>query len=398
MRSYIVSWSRGYVTVAVSGERTVELINDAVADNIGLWDIHRNGEDMFEMKVLIKHFFLLRPLLKKTGSKVHVIRRRGLPFLMDKLGRRKFFALGFVAFIVGLYLLSSVIWQVHIEGNEKISTHQIIEAAEKLGIKSFKWKFRLDSPEELTNKLMTALPGAAWIGFEMKGAQARIHIVESKLPVKKPLMNPRNLVAKTDAVITKMLVDRGRPMVKLNSRVKKGDILVSGILGDEKNRQIVVSNGSIRGLVWHEYDISVPLIHQYKVYTGQYMERKYLVIGNRALMINGYGKLDYIQYETEDDRNMLQWKDHSLYIGWMDEKIREVHYMKQSLHVEEAKGIGLQQARAEILLLSGLDAKIIAEKILHVKSESGKVYIKVLFEVDEEISKEQPIILNSQGE
>ncbi|HEY0827427.1 MAG TPA: sporulation protein YqfD [Bacilli bacterium] len=398
MRSNIVSWSRGYVTVAVRGERTVELINDAVARNIGLWDIHRSGENRYEMKVLIEHFFLLRPLLKKTGTKVHVTRRKGLPFLMDKLGRRKFFAAGFVVFVIGLYLLSSVIWQVKIEGNEKISSQRIMEAAEKLGIRPLQWKFRLESPDVLTNQLMTALPGAAWIGFEMKGAQARIHIVETKLPVKKPLMNPRNLVAKTDAVITKMLVEKGRPMVKLHSRVKKGDILVSGVLGDGENRQIVVSNGNIRGLVWHEYDISVPLIQQSKVYTGESKKRKYLVIGNRAFMINGYGKLKYILYETEDDRNILQWKDHSLYIGWMDEKIREVHYVKQNLNVQEAKGIGLQQARAEILLKSGLDAKIIAEKILHVKSESGKVYMKVLFEVDEEITKEQPIIPASRGE
>jgi similar to stage IV sporulation protein len=49
-------------------------------------------------------------------------------------------------------------------------------------------------------------------------------------------------------------------------------------------------------------------------------------------------------------------------------------------------------ARADVLKKAGEDARIKDEKVLHVKEESGKVYLSLHYAVIEEITAEQPIV------
>jgi similar to stage IV sporulation protein len=60
--------------------------------------------------------------------------------------------------------------------------------------------------------------------------------------------------------------------------------------------------------------------------------------------------------------------------------------------MEEAKLMGMEQARANILRDAGVNARMIAQKILHERVENGTVYMEVHFEAEQSITQEQPII------
>ncbi|MNI33100.1 putative stage IV sporulation protein YqfD [compost metagenome] len=185
-------------------------------------------------------------------------------------------------------------------------------------------------------------------------------------------------------------------MVKSNAYVRKGDVLISGVIGDEENHQIVVASGTVKGIVWYTSRIEAPLSRSYKVYSGESKVKRYLVIGSRALQITGYGKQTYEQFETIPDRKTLQWRTTVLPIGWLNEKVMEVRMEEQPIELQEAKSIGIEQAKSELLLAAGRDSRIVGQKILHEKTENGKVYMDVYFEVEELIMQEQPIV--TQGE
>ncbi len=70
----------------------------------------------------------------------------------------------------------------------------------------------------------------------------------------------------------------------------------------------------------------------------------------------------------------------------------EVRMEENPLTLAEAKANGLEQARSEIVAAAGKEARVTSEKILHEKAENGKVYMEALFEVEELIAQEQPII------
>jgi similar to stage IV sporulation protein len=391
LKSSMLSSIRGYVMIEVRGQRIEQLINSLVEKRMSIWDI-RFHQASAKMYISLKDFFRLRPLLKETGCRVHVHERFGLPFTLNKLEKRKIFAMGMVGFIIGLYLLSSLVWQVRVEGNESISTSDILQTAKQEGIYKLQWKFRLADADVLSKNLQGKLPGTAWVGVEIQGTQIVIKVVEATVPDKPQLLNPRHLVASKSALITSIYAEKGRPVVKPNTYVRKGDILISGILGDELNQQTVVAKGQVKGIVWYTPQIEVPLLRQYKIYTGTTQTRSYLVLGSRALQLSGYGKLGFEQFETLPERKILHWRDYILPLGWLREKIMEIKLIDQPLELQEARAIGIEQAKLEIIAAADGEAKVVNEKILHEKTDNGKVYMEVHLEVEESIAAEQAII------
>lgn len=392
MRYGFIDWVRGHVRVQIRGRQTEKLLNRAATGRLSVWDVRRTGSELMELNLPVNHYFRLRPFLKETGCRVHVVARFGLPFVLDKLEKRKFFAVGFCLFLLLFLMFSSLVWQVKIEGNERITDEAIMKAARQSGVFPLQWKFRLGSNDRIARSMLQKLPDASWVGVDVRGTHVTIKVVEAKEAEKRPLMNPRHLVASTDAVITQIFTERGRPMVRKNMRVRKGDVLISGILGDEENSQVVVAEGTVRGLVWREFDIAVPLVQKYRTFTGEAKKKKYIVAGSRGLLVWGFGKAPYAKSETESRSHMLKLGRFQLPIGWMEDRVMEVKFEQRPLSEEEAKRLGIERAIAEISTQSGGKATVVAQNILHEKKEFGKVYMKVLFEVDEIISKEQAII------
>ncbi|GIO65593.1 sporulation protein YqfD [Paenibacillus cookii] len=399
MKIPTLSGVRGCVQITVRGEGINRLINALAEAGIPVWDIRpASNNQTADMKLLLRDFHALRPLLKRTGCRMHVARRIGLPFRLAKLYKRKFFAAGIGAFFLLLFVLSSLVWNINVVGNEKIPTEDILKAAKEEGVRPYQWIFRLKEPDKLSRALSLKLPETSWIGVERKGTTITIQVVEAEKPEKEPLASPRHLVSKSDAVITSIYAEQGRPLVQKNTRVKKGQVLISGILGDgEARSQVVVAKGEVKGLVWHEYQLEVPLVQKRKIYTGERKDKSYLVLGNRAIQLWGYGKEPFAKSETLTERDPLTWRSIALPIGWMTEKVMEVTETQETLQPEEAKKLGLEAAIRDILAKYGNDSQIISQKILHEKRENGKVYMKVLFEVEEKIAEELPIV-QSQGE
>ncbi|TDF96733.1 sporulation protein YqfD [Paenibacillus piri] len=392
MKTSILLALRGYVLIEVRGEHLERLINRSTEKRLSIWDIRFRGDSHAELYITIKDFFRLRPLLKETGCRFHVLRRHGFPFVLDRLEKRKLFVAGMIGFVIGIYLLSSIVWQVNVEGNEHIDKNAILQAAKEEGVYKLQWKFRLKSASELSKSLQDKLPEAAWVGVELHGTHVTIKVVEAVIPDKPPLLNPRHLIASKSAMITSIFAEKGRPVAKPNMYVKKGDILISGILGEGAYQKSVVASGQVKGLVWYAPKIEVPLVQQYKVYTGDVRKRFYLVIGSRALQLTGYGNIPYQQFEAQSERKTLQWRDFVLPVGWLRERVMEVGVVEQPVDPQEAKARGLEQAKGEILAAAGKDAKVVSEKILHEKTENGKVYMEAHLEVEESIAQELPIM------
>lgn len=384
---------RGFVTLHVTGPQVEKFINAVTEADIVIWDVRPAG-DGASLNLLLDDFFALRPLLKKTGCRTRVTARNGLPFNAAKLWKRKFFAAGLLLFGIGLVLLSSMIWTVQIEGNDRIASEDILQAARHEGVYPFQWIWRMDDPDKLSKKLTSTLPGVSWVGVQRTGTSVKIHIVESDQPENKPLLSKRHLISRTDAVVTEIYAEQGRPVVTRNTRVKKGQILISGAIGDEENIEYVVAKGEVKGLVWHEYNIEVPLNRTRSSYTGERKDRTYLVLGKWAVQLWGYGKADFAESRTLTEHDPLTWRSFQLPLGLLTEKEMEVLDTAETLTPEAAREEGITRAKNDILARYGTDSVIKSQKILHEKKENGKVYMKVLFEVEERITQELPIVNN----
>ena len=69
------------------------------------------------MFVSVKDYRKLRPFARKTGTKIILLEKYGVPFFLHRFRKRKIFFGGMAACIVLVYVMSLFVWNIHIEGN-----------------------------------------------------------------------------------------------------------------------------------------------------------------------------------------------------------------------------------------------------------------------------------------
>ncbi|WP_438433356.1 sporulation protein YqfD [Gorillibacterium sp. sgz500922] len=392
MRAPMLADLRGYVVLSLRGGRVEEFLNEAAREGLRLWDVRLTAPGQGKLKLDLDDFFRLRPILKRTGCRVHVEKRCGFPFVLKRVLRRKVFLLGAAGFLIGLFLLTSLVWRVEVTGTEKLANETVLAAARQEGIYLHQWTFRLKGLDELARGLLARLPDATWVGVERKGTTIRIRVVETTRPEDKPLVSPRHLVAKKNALVTKIYAEKGRPMVLPNTYVRKGQLLVSGELGEGENRKWVPATGKVFGLVWYESTITVPMEQVHRTYTGDSIEKSYLIVGKRALQITGYRKGQYAHSVATGTPKMLSIGRFRLPFGWLKETVRESEEQVYALSAAEAEAAGLKRARDDLLLRTGEGARVAGEKVLAREAKDGKLHLKVHFEVEEEITSQLALV------
>ena len=85
----IIRFLKGYLSIKVWGFSTERFINLCGNHNILLWDIVNHG-DYYTMCISLKGFYQLKSITRKTGTRVVVTSRYGLPFLTVKMKERYF--------------------------------------------------------------------------------------------------------------------------------------------------------------------------------------------------------------------------------------------------------------------------------------------------------------------
>jgi len=390
-----LSWAKGYVVCSIIGKHIELFINMAVNQKLEFWDFQVLKNDQAVFSISLSDFFKLRPILKKTYTRIHVQQKVGLPFVFVRLGRRKGIATGIIFFFIILYLLSSMVWTINIEGNKVIKDAEIFQAMRELGIHRGMFKYQLPNYNVLQEQLEARLPQASWIGVKVSGTHLQLTVSEKVIPSKTKSLGPQHIVSNRNAVIIKILAEKGIPVVQVNDRVKKGDILISGLLGSSEEQQAVTAIGEVRGLVWYQSNITIPLTQQWEEYTGELIEREYLSIGKRMIKIKGEKIVPFKKYQSIYSQKVAKLKNYQVPLTFIHEKVLEYKEHTKKLTEKEAVDLAIEQAKKDLLHKVAAGSLIKEQKVLRQSVENGKVKLEVLFEVDEDIKNTLPIV---QGE
>ncbi|WP_054671163.1 sporulation protein YqfD [Calditerricola satsumensis] len=228
MRDRWLKWWLGYVVLAIRGRYLERFLNQIVRQGVFVWDVRITGERQARLAVLVRDVRRLRSARRPLGIRARIVAKRGWPFWRYRLARRKGFVTGLLFFVVLLYGLSQMVWHVEVVGNERLRDEEVRRVAEELGIKRGQWRAHMKELDELQRQLLSRLPDVAWVGIEMKGTRVRITVVEQVKPEEKPAQGPSHLVAAKRGMVHRLIVERGRPLVRPNEWVAPGQVLVSG--------------------------------------------------------------------------------------------------------------------------------------------------------------------------
>ncbi|WP_279401509.1 sporulation protein YqfD [Piscibacillus salipiscarius] len=180
-----------------------------------------------------------------------------------------------------------------------------------------------------------------------------------------------------------MYVQSGRPLVRVNDVVKKGDLLVSGNLDDE-NDVYTYSEGEVIAEVWYNITGTINLASEKKDLIDD-VETKYgLGFGNHSWFFN-----------KSDQKRLLLEESKSIYfLIWETPfSINKKHYYPEDVSVEtiEDEQVIDEVIEEQLKRKLGQSVEVLYQKVLHQKKDNDKVKLEMFVKVLEDITKEQII-------
>ena len=382
----------GYLRINVEGYFIERFINNCLNNGIFLWIIKRKKSTNLVCNISISEFKKIKEILKKNRCKVKILKKKGLPFFINKYKKRKIFLVFLLIIFTIIITLSNFIWNINIEGLEKIDKSELMQVLNENGLYTGKSKIGLDT-KEIINQIRLDRDDIAWIGIELKGTNAVVKVVEADS--KPEIINEEeycNIVATKDGVITKIKAQNGTPLVKEGNLVRKGTVLVAGWFeGKYTGTRYVHANGEVQAKVWYTQTEKVYLKEQKKEETGE-VENKYSVKINNFQINFNKTLSKFEKYDTiEETKKLKLFSNFYLPIEMVKTTYKEYKDTEIEYTLEEAKNIGIERAKEK------LDAQIentnnITDEQINVKENNDFVEVEVIYEVEEDIGTKEKIV------
>ena len=388
----LLAYIFGYLEIKVEGYFIEKFINNCLKSNIFLWNIKRKRTTIMTCNIGVKDFKNIRKILKQTKCRIKIEKKKGLPFTFNKYRKRKIFALLIFIILIIIAILSNFVWNIQIEGTEKISKDELIQTLKEEGLSIGKFKPGIET-REIINKVRLDRDDIAWIGIEITGTNAIVKVVEAE---EKPEIVDEdeycNIVATKDGVVTKIMAQNGTPLVKNGDIIKKGTVLIGGWLeGKYTGTRYVHSNGQVEAKVWYTQKERVYLKETKKEDTGE-AQNKYSVNINNFIINFNKRVSKFENYDTiEEAKKIKLFSNFYLPIELVKTTYKEYKVVEIAHTLEEAKTIGIERAKDK------LNAQIentnnITDEQINIKEETNFVDVEVVYEVKENIGTKEKIV------
>lgn len=388
----------GQVHIEVTGQNTERFINRCMENNISVTNIRRTNGNSIACTVQAEDVRKLRPLLRQSDCKLHILKKDGLPFFFKKILSKKGFLSGLLLFVVILFVLSNMLWRIDVIGATPKIEHDIRQVLEDIGVEPGAFQFKLPPPEDIQYAISDRVNKVAWVGASLNGTTYTFRVVEKEIPEEQKALTPRNLVADKEAVIHDIYVEQGKALVKENDYVQKGDVLIAGTIGDEDHKKVVPAKGKVRGETWYESRVTVPLETRLETNTGESYTKHTLAFFGVRIPFWGFSGPDFHQYRVKTKEIPLRIFGWTLPITYETTTYLESEQVKRTYSRKEAIQKAKQLGRKALKKKLSKDDHIRSEKILRRSRERGKVKVLIHYTVIEHITKEQPLLENKETE
>ncbi len=235
----------GFVSFTAEGGFPERFINLCRLRGIQLWELKcRNG--VITACTDRNGYLNIRPVAKKSGMRVRIKKKHGLPFFLNRHSRRVGVIIGVCFCVAALCMLSTRIWSIDVTGNICVPSENIIEVFENLGIRKGAAADKINiSAVEIS--ALQKLPELSWLNINISGSAALIEVRERAVTPDSDSENePSDIIAARDGQIVILRPFNGTQEQKIGNPVLKGDLLISGI---EENKDLTVSFCRAKGYV-----------------------------------------------------------------------------------------------------------------------------------------------------
>lgn len=416
------------VRCLVTGEETLRFVNLCRNNGIELRHLVRR-ENAIQMEIDAENFKKLRPLVRKTHVKIHILNRHGPAFFFYRHKRRWWFLLGMTVFAGMIYMLSLFVWQIDIDGNRKYTDALILQALAQMDVKTGCRKSEIDLPE-IEEELRIMYNEITWVSASIAGTKLQIELREGDLKISgssgggqtgnvKRVENrennpktqngesetdlPANLVADEDAIITNLVVRRGTVAVRYGDEVKKGDVLIEGKVyiynEDETLKKVdyLTAEGDVFGKYQELYEKHYQRKHEVRSYTGKNYRELGVAIVGKSFCLPVWENILKKQLEENTLSEVWSWKKQfrltpTFYLPFALEYTEYVPYenVVEEYTDEVIKKMAEEELQKYLIELEKKGVQIISNSVtISLDADGG--HVKGTLILDGPIGKEVPI-------
>lgn len=407
MIAWIVRFILGSTEVSC-GERALVGVLDAMMHaEIPYDNLHRDGSGRGCFRVFRTDRDRVFSVCQ-DGSDLRVEREGGLPHLLYRYRKRVGIPIGALLFAWILWMSSHVIWSIDVSGNQTVSDTVIKERLEQLGCGVGSYIPHLDL-WQICNRYLLYSDDLVFISVNLEGTVAHVEVMERQEKEESDWETPNddtpsNLVASCDGQIVRYEVSSGQAVVKVHDVVRKGELLVSGIVNTKKNPdntfRLERAVGRVYAQTRRQFSVSVPLeSKQTEVIREEMVEKSVIFFGFPLKVFKKGGK---IQGEYDIIKEKTRWE---LFRTWPllksvslpieTERVMRVQYTERTvvLSEEEALERAYEQLWAQYSAVF-CDKEVLRYEVSESLSADGRaVELSMWVECIENIATEVPIAL-----
>ncbi len=253
----------GYVRIEVEGYYIERFINICTNNKILIWNLKREKGVKLYLNIGINDFKKISQVARKTNCKVRILRKRGIPFFLNRYKKRKIFVLFLILIVLSIFVSSKYVWSVKISVKDDLKLENIEEDIEALGITKGVKKDKIDT-DKVINELRLKRDDIAWVGIDIEGTNVKVNIVKAdKAPNIIDNSDYCNIVASKAGIIKKIIAQNGTAIVKVGDQVQKGDILIAGYMeGKYTDTRYVHSLGEVEAIVSYQKSKEIKFFNQ----------------------------------------------------------------------------------------------------------------------------------------
>lgn len=368
----------------ITGKDPKRFIKDLIKEKIYIY--HLENYDKYSI-IIVDDYGYRTINKKKTSYKITLIREYGLIRYKNLLKKYQIF---FISIIVGILLiktLSMMVFDIKIEHSKEEIRDLILYDLEQLGIKKYYFKVPYDQKEKIKRKILRKeTEKIEWLEIEEKGTKYIIKVEERIRNEGKEDNTPQHIVAKKNAMILSISAEKGEVKKKKYDYVKKGDVLISGIITrDDQPMTKTKAKGKVYGEVWYQVSVDVPKKYREIKKTNQKKKRLELKIGNKSIFFLSP------KYKTYQVRRKTLIQNPILPISLNYSNIEETKEIKKDYEIENISKEAMEIGEKKLATKLKNKDRIISKKVLKKSEKNSRIEVEVFFKVKEDITDEESI-------
>ncbi|HCL4548854.1 sporulation protein YqfD [Clostridium botulinum] len=374
------------ITIEIQSMIPERFINLLWKNGVKVKNVVKTNVTTFVLDIDLKDYAVMENIARRTGTKVKIVKRKGISFLILFLKRRFSLVIGIFIFSFIIYFMSTFIWDIDITSTNGVTPYEIRQQLKKYGIKPGINKNTIDV-YKIEEKLIKDIDNIMWVKARIEGGKLVVKAEERQSPptiVKED--EPCNLVAKKDGEVQRVYTTSGSAIVQNGDIVKKGDILIKGEQGKEGETYEVHSEGKVFARTFYE---EIKTINTYRIKrkrTGKKIDRIY---------INFKGKKLYLKKTINKFEKYDRIENNKLFIT--KETLYEVKETKENINLKKA--IDEENEKIYKNITKNLDKSVkIVDKVTEYSPEGESCKIRMLIIAEEDIAVPQKIEITDKEE